>query len=113
VHEAEYYAYFQGNNQAKFLISFFSEIGIPIVMPLPIQLDSSSAEATVNSWRVTQRSRQIDVHCHVSRDMRERGQTKPSHVESEENSSDVLTKPFGRVDMAKARERMLVPITFK
>ena len=113
VHEAEYFAYFQGNLQAKFLISFFREIGIEIEMPLSIDLDSQAAEATVNSWKITQRSRQIEVHCHVSRDMRERGQTKPNHVGSDDNKSDGLTKPFGRVDMAKMRGMILMAITLQ
>jgi hypothetical protein len=60
---------------------------------------------------VTQRSKHIDIRCHVSREMRADGRITPVKVDSSQNRSDICTKPYNSNAIEEMRPRILVQLS--
>jgi hypothetical protein len=107
VHEAEYHAFFKGGGQFKYLSQVFYELGIKIERPVPIRLDSASAIKTLSSWKITQRSKHIDMRCHSSRELVVNGEIEPVKVATELNEADLGTKPYAPFALKQMRPKVM------
>jgi hypothetical protein len=88
----------------------FLEMGFDLELPVELEMDSASAISTSNSHKITQRSKHIDVRCHMIREMIGDGRLKPVKVPGTENRADLATKPFDRIVLEKMRKRILSTI---
>jgi hypothetical protein len=65
--------------------------------PIDLRIDNQSAIALINlDDSVNERSKHIEIHFHWIRDAVRKGIISPSHIPSELNISDILTKPLDR-----------------
>jgi hypothetical protein len=110
VHEAEYNAFFKAGGQFKFISQIFNEMGIEIVRPVPIALDSASAKKTLESHKVTQRSKHIDMRCHATWELVQSNQIDPRKVPTEENPADIGTKPYTLSGLKIMRPQIMMHI---
>jgi hypothetical protein len=95
--EAEYIAAVHAGKTVAWLRTLLQEIGLISDEPINLRIDNQSAIALIDlDNSVNERSKHIEVRYHWIRDAVRRGIISPSHVPSELNISDILTKPLDR-----------------
>lgn len=95
--EAEYMALTRAAQQAIWMFSFMSEIGLPQEMPATLYGDNMSSIALTLNHKGHSRAKHIDVHHHFIRERVEEGDIEVVHISSAENLADILTKPLPRI----------------
>lgn len=91
--EAEYVACSASSKVALWLRNLLIDFGEPSA-PVHMCIDNKAAFDMVRSESFTSRTKHIDIQCHHVRDHVARGDLAFTLVPSEENCSDVLTKPL-------------------
>ena len=93
--EAEYIAAVHTAKTIAWLRTLLCELGIINNDPINLQIDNQSAIALIDlDDSVNERSKHIEVCYHWIRDAVRKGLISPSHIPSESNISDILTKPL-------------------
>jgi hypothetical protein len=109
--EAEYYAFCELCREAKFIFNFLTECRFDFVVPFRGLIDNQAAKRIVESWKVSQRTKHIDVACQYSREIViDEKVVKPEYVPTGENFSDILTKALAKVKISKFRGMVLVNV---
>jgi hypothetical protein len=94
--EAEYMALSNATRENIWIRSLFSELGQPIKSPTQIFVDNrGTIEYTTNAG-FHARSKHIDIRHHFIRDSITSHEVTIHHCASEENISDIFTKPLTR-----------------
>ena len=95
--EAEYISAVHAAKSAVWLRTLLKELDIADNDPIDFLIDNQSAIALINlDDSVNERSKHIEVRYHWIRDAVRKGLISPSHIPSESNISDILTKPLDR-----------------
>ncbi len=103
--EAEYQAASAAAREALWLRQLFTDLKVPCT-PLEIKCDNLGALSSLNNPQITQRTKHIDVIHHFVRERCQLGQLKYTHVPSQENVADVLTKPLPKDSHSRCCEQM-------
>ena len=91
---AEYIAASNAARHATWLSSLLCELLQKERPPLSLAMDNTGAIAVARKTSPTKRSKYIDVHYHVLRDLTERKLIAPHHVASRQLEADIMTKPL-------------------
>jgi hypothetical protein len=94
--EAEYMAMDEAIREAMWVRSFLQELDIPFVQPLEMYVDNQGAKALAENPVHHARVKHIDIRYHYIRDRVADGVVKVMYIPTEDNISDVLTKPLGK-----------------
>ena len=93
--EAEYISAVHAAKSVSWLRTLLRELHLISDDPIDLRIDNQSAIALINlDNSVNERSKHIDVRYHWIRDAVRKGIISPSHIPSELNISDILTKPL-------------------
>ena len=93
--EAEYIAAVHAAKSAAWLRILLTELRLIDNEPIDLRIDNMSAIALINlDNSVNERSKHIEVHYHWIHDAVRKSIISPSHISSEFNISDILTKPL-------------------
>ena len=105
--EAEYLALSDASKEVLWLRRLLNEMGMGINSPTPLRSDNESAISwAVGSRKNIKRAKHIDVRVHSVRDLVAKKIVEVTHVSSEENDADMLTKPLGRVKLKTIMDRI-------
>jgi hypothetical protein len=95
--EAEYMASALATGQAVWLQRLLEEVtGIRVQAPI-IKMDNTAAIALAKYSVLHNRSKHVDVKFHFTRECVEHGDVKLEHVGTDDELTNALTKPLGRV----------------
>jgi hypothetical protein len=92
--EAEYVAQTHAAKEGIWLRSFISEIQGTKHGPLTISCDNQGAIALAKDNKYHARTKHIDLRYHFIREAVEDGKIKVRYIPTEENTSDIFTKPL-------------------
>jgi hypothetical protein len=104
--EAEYMASADATRQAVWLRLLLKDLGHGLDGPLSILNDNNAAILLSKNPVNHDRSKHIDIRHHFLRDKVSDNTVELSHVQTEDNLADILTKPLGTETFTGLRERM-------
>ena len=90
--EAEYRAMADTTLEIHWLCEFLSDIGIPIETPIPMHCDNKSAIAIASNPVFHNRTKHIDVDCHITRQAYEKKIISLPYTPSSSQLADFFTK---------------------
>ena len=95
--EAEYISAVHAAKTVAWLRTLLQELELIGNEPIDLHIDNQSAIALIDlDSSVNERSKHIEVRYHWIRNAVRKGLISPSHIPSELNISDILTKPLTR-----------------
>jgi hypothetical protein len=94
--EAEYIALAHIGTEARWYRNLFTELQIPLKLPIIIRSDSTGAISMANNPYITSKSRHIDLKYHSIRQLINQNVVKTEAVRDPEQTADILTKPLPR-----------------
>jgi hypothetical protein len=94
--EAEYVAQTHAAKEAIWLRSFVSEIRGGEEKPLTVLCDNQGAIALAKDNKFHSRTKHIDLRYHFIREAVENGKISVKYIPTDENVSDIFTKPLGK-----------------
>ena len=103
--EAEYMALSDCARQVMWLKHMFNELGMPMGK-IPICTDNNGAIFMGSNPIQERRIKHIDVRYHYICERVEEGDVEILRVDTNENPSDMFTKPLGHVKFSKFREKL-------
>jgi len=96
VAEAEYIALCDCVKELAYINNFLKSIGLEVILPCIVYIDSSGAYDMSHSLKIPKRSRHIEVRFHYSRGELRKGFIKLIKIPSEKNVADMFTKPLDK-----------------
>lgn len=103
--EAEYRAMTEATMDALLYSRVLEELRMPLDHPVPMHSDNEAAIKWASGERTPyKRSKHIDVAVHFIRDLVRDGRIKVPYVPTDENVSDGMTKPLGKIAFGKMVE---------
>jgi hypothetical protein len=99
--EAEYMALTRAAQQALWMYSFMSEVGLKLEFPAILHGDNAASIALTLNTKGHARAKHIDIRHHYIRERVAGGEVELVQIPSEENLADVFTKPLPRVTHQK------------
>ncbi|GAA0161719.1 transmembrane signal receptor [Lithospermum erythrorhizon] len=90
--EAEYRSLAFATYELKWLSYLFQDLDIPISEPIPLRCDNHTTFHIVENSVFHERTKHIEIDCHVVKDHFKVGFINPSHVSSKEQLADVFKK---------------------
>ena len=85
------------------MIATLRDFGLVFTERVPLFYDSTSAISVEKNLFLHSRSKHIDVRYHFLRDQYKKGVIDLTHVESEEQLADILTKPLDEKAFTRLR----------
>ena len=105
--EAEYYALTLAAKELIWVGRVLKEVGIKSLGTSSLRTDNEAAiEWATGEKCPSGRAKHIDVRVHFIRELVQHTQLKVSHVASEENDADMLTKPLGPQNLRRIVKRI-------
>src|SRR5258708_17946770 len=109
--EAEYMAMTHARKEAIFLEHLYSDVGIPILVPIFLLIDNQSAIALVENPIFHAHSKHIKVRHHWVHEKIEDGMIKLYYIPMSDQVVDIFTKPLNSEKFRKFRDALgLVPV---
>ncbi len=109
--EAEYMAMTHARKEAVFLEHLYSDVGIPISVPIFLLIDNQSAIALVENPIFHACSKHIKVCHHWVHEKIEDGTIKLDYIPTADQIADIFTKPLNSEKFRKFRDALgLVPV---
>jgi len=105
--EAKYMALAKATCEAIWLRKLSSELGIPTNSPITIFIDNQSAMRFAENPVFHARSKHIDICHHFVREHLASNEVILNHCASEENVTDMFTKPLAKPQFIALRDRVL------
>ncbi|KAE8258539.1 hypothetical protein A4X13_0g1619 [Tilletia indica] len=94
--EAEYMALSEAAREAKWIRAVLSELGVELIRPTEILTDSKGAEAIAKDPAQHGKTKHIEIHHHLVRQLQERKEISVGRVHTDSNPADMLTKAASR-----------------
>ncbi|KAE8221726.1 hypothetical protein CF326_g8509 [Tilletia indica] len=94
--EAEYMALSEAAREAKWIRAVLTELGVVLNRATTILTDSKGAEAISKDPAQHGKTKHIEVHHHLVRQLQERKEICVGRVHTDDNPADMLTKATGR-----------------
>lgn len=101
--EAEYVALAQGMNEGKWLQALLTELKIKCDASITIYEDNTSCISAATNAKDHKRMKQIDVEHHYIRDEIAKGTFKLEHIQTGEQTADIMTKGLSEKLFVKHR----------
>jgi hypothetical protein len=93
--EAEYYATVNAGREILWIRQLLSELNFNQTLGTVLRIDNTSSIRMVETPdNVTNRTKHINIAYHWIRDEVRRQAIKPEYIPSDQNASDIFTKPF-------------------
>ena len=92
--EAEYIAICEAAKEIKYIYNLLNEMSISVCKPITIMEDNQSCIKMINNEKFNARSKHIDIRYHFVKDLCNSKFIKLEYCSSENNISDILTKPL-------------------
>lgn len=99
--EAEYVALSEACQESKWLRQLMEDLGEPLTQPITLYEDNQSCIKLVDSEKMRQRTKHVDVRFHFCREMKISGEIDVKYCPGTEMMADGLTKPVAWVKLAK------------
>ncbi|KAE8224268.1 hypothetical protein CF319_g2806 [Tilletia indica] len=90
--EAEYMALSEAAREAKWIRAVLTELGVVLNRPSEILTDSQGAEAIAKDPAQHGKTKHIEIHHHLVRQLQERNEISVGRVHTDNNPADMLTK---------------------
>ena len=94
--EAEYYAASSCGQDILFLRHLLSDIGLPPTKPTTLYVDNSGTVDLSKHFESSTRTRHIDRRVHFLNDYQDMKELIVTHISTDRNISDIMTKPLAR-----------------
>ncbi|MFV0960694.1 Ty1/Copia family ribonuclease HI, partial [Klebsiella pneumoniae] len=104
--ESEYRSMAQTAAEIVWIKSMLEWLGIFVPRPIHMWCDNLAAIYIANNPVFHERTKHIEVDCHYIRDMILKGEIATSHVSSEEQTTDVFTKPLSISDFSRCCNKL-------
>lgn len=104
--ESEYIAGSVAAREAKWLRRICNDVGIPTLEPVPLKADNQAAIHMAVNSSDTARTKHIDVHFHVLRELVTKRVISLKYISTEDNLADIFTKPLGDMKFHKFRSML-------
>ena len=104
--EAEYRSMAALTCELKWLRALLLSLGVSNSSPIPIHCDSQSALHIAQNPVFHERTKHIEVDCHLVRDAIQDGLLAPSYVHTSEQLADILTKALGHSPFAYILDKL-------
>ncbi|KAL0382041.1 UNVERIFIED_CONTAM: Retrovirus-related Pol polyprotein from transposon RE2 [Sesamum calycinum] len=100
--EAEYRSMGSAVCELLWVSYILGEFGIPLVTPIPFHCDNKAAIHITENPVFHERTKHLDIDCHLVRDQFKHGFILPQHISSQHQVADLFTKalsaaPFSRL----------------
>jgi hypothetical protein len=99
--EAEFIAISECISEVVFILNLLNEIGIQLMQPPTILVDSQTAKILLETNACTDGSKHIQVKYFFSRQFVQNGTVRVTYIPSNENTADLLTKRLLRILFTK------------
>lgn len=80
--------------EVTWLIALLKDFGINGLTPVPLYCDNTSALHTAENPILHERTKHIEIDCHLIRDKIYASQILPLHIPTSQQPADLLTKPL-------------------
>lgn len=77
------------------LIALLKDLGVSPQLPEPFHCDSQSAIYIANNPVFHERTKHIEIDCHIVREKLQQGLINPVHISTHTQPADMLTKALG------------------
>jgi len=104
--EAEYIALSYAVQEAIWLKSLLTSVGVVVDKPIIIKEDNQGAIAIAKDPVKHTRAKHIDIRFHFLRDVIKRGDIELEYCSTENMTADILTKPVSKNKFVKCRDEM-------
>ena len=104
--EAEYMALHDCSKDVMWMCNILLEMGFPIKTPIPIYVDNQGAIFNASNPTHERKTKHIAVRYHKIREYVEEGSVDLFYVRTDENPSDIFTKPLGRIKFELFRKSL-------
>ncbi|KAM6574328.1 hypothetical protein CsatA_022655 [Cannabis sativa] len=92
--EAEYRSMAHATCELTWLTSILKDFQVPIKLPSILYCDNSAAIHIAENPVYHERTKHVEIDCHTVRERINNGTLQMSHVSSQNNLADILTKPL-------------------
>ncbi|KAL6313098.1 hypothetical protein AAG906_021157 [Vitis piasezkii] len=92
--EAEYRAMAHVTCELTWLIALLKDLGVPHTQPALLYCDNQAALHIAANPVFHERTKHIEIDCHIVREKIQTGMLKTLHVASQHQLADILTKPL-------------------
>ncbi|KAJ8763825.1 hypothetical protein K2173_003607 [Erythroxylum novogranatense] len=92
--EAEYRAMASTVCELQWISYLLTDLRVPVSLPIPFHRDSKSAIDITCNPLFHERTKYLDIDCHVVRNQYKQGFISPIHVSSSLQIADIFTKPL-------------------
>lgn len=90
--EAEYRSLADTCCEISWLVSLLTELHVPNLVPVPLLCDNQSALYIAHNLVFHERTKHIEIDCHLVRQKLKSGLIAPQHISTHEQSADLFTK---------------------
>jgi len=93
--EAEYRAMSATTSELEWISYILHDLCVPVSLPFTLYCDNKAAMHIAKNSVFHERTKHIRIDCHYTRDKLLEGFPKTTHVSSQEQLADIMTKPLG------------------
>ncbi|XP_070044865.1 uncharacterized mitochondrial protein AtMg00810-like [Nicotiana tomentosiformis] len=93
--EAEYRSMAHTVAELVWLSGLLRELQIDLQMPIDLYCDNKAALQIISNPMYHERTKHIEIDCHFLREKSQKGLIRTSHISSQEQPADILTKALG------------------
>ncbi len=90
--EAEYVAASLTTQQVVYMKALLTQLGEPVYDKIPLYIDNTSTISAITNGAITERTKHIDIHYKISRDLHREGTIDVRYLKSSQMPADLLTK---------------------
>ena len=105
--EAEYMALASATQEALWLRSLITELGLPVPTPLKLKEDNQACIHLAHDPVHPKRTKHIDIRYHFIRDHVHKGHVSIEYVPTKDNLADLLTKALPKHSFTSLNDRIL------
>ena len=91
-----------------FFRNLFSELSkAKLKFPVILHVDNIAALSISTTLVTNKRTKHIDIRYHFLREMHDTGVVKPTKIHTDDNTSDIFTKPLDEVTFLRHRPQLV------
>ena len=106
--EAEYITSSDATKMIKGSSQKWESLGFEVIKPEELYVDASSIIDVANDWKVSERTRHVDIRYHNTRSAIVRGEIILKKIDTSTNVSDMFTKCLDQKTFEKHRDKLMI-----